>query len=142
MSFSDAAETAIMGLLFNATAWANIADNAAASPDADIAVGLYTADPGESGTMATNETTYTGYARVDVERSAGGWGVAGNSVSPVSNVTFPAGTGGAGTITHFAVGRPGGGATAIHMSGTVTPNLTVGNGVTPQLTTATTLTLD
>lgn len=142
MSFSNAAETAVLSLLFNATAWANIADNAASTPDTDIAVGLYTSDPGEGGNMGTNETTYTSYARVDVERTSSGWDVTNNSVSPVSNITFPAGTGGSGTITHFAVGRPGGGSAAIHVSGTVTPNLSVGNGVTPQLTTATAITLD
>lgn len=142
MSFSDAAETAIMSLIYNATAWANIADNAASSPNTQIAVSLHTGDPGESGTMATNEATYTSYARVNVARSGGGWAVTGNSVSPVANIDFPAGTGGSGTITHFATGKTGGGSAAIHMSGTVTPNVVSGNGVTPRLTTATTLTLD
>lgn len=142
MSFSDAAENALMLLLFNATAWAGMADNAAASPQTGIAVGLYTADPGESGTMATNEATYTGYARVNVLRNNTGWIVTGNSVSPVANIDFPAGTGGGGTITHFATGKTGGGTTPIHMSGAVAPNVVAGNGVTPRLTTATTLTLD
>jgi hypothetical protein len=142
MSFSDAAENAIMLLLFNATAWAGMADNAAAAPQANIAVSLHTADPGESGTLLTNEVTYTGYGRVNVPRSNAGWVVTGNSASPAANVDFPAGTGGGGTITHFSAGKTGGGAAAIHMSGTVAPNVVAGNGVTPRLTTATTLTLD
>ena len=142
MSFSNAAETAIMALIFNATAWANMADNAGTSPQTDIAVGLHTADPGEAGTMATSETNYTSYARVSVARTSGGWTVTGGSVSPVANIDFPAGTGGSGTITHFSTGRTGGGAAAIHMKGTVTPNIVTGSGVTPRLTTSTALTLD
>lgn len=142
MSFSDAAETAIMALIFNATAWANMADNAGSSPQANIAVGLHTADPGESGTMSTSESAYTSYARVSVPRTNVGWTVTGNSVSPAANIDFPAGTGGSGTITHFSTGKTGGGAAAIHMSGTVTPNVVSGNGVTPRLTTATALTID
>jgi len=142
MSFSDTAENAILALIFNATAWANMADNAAAAPQANIAVALHTADPGESGTMSTSEVAYTSYARVSVARTNVGWTVTNNSVSPAANVDFPAGTGGAGTITHFSTGKTGGGAAAIHMSGVVTPNVVAGNGVTPRLTTATTLTLD
>lgn len=142
MSFSDAAENAIMLLLFNATAWANIADNAATSPNTNIAVSLHTADPGETGTLATSEAAYTGYARVNVARNNTGWVVAANSVSPVANIDFPAGTGGTGTISFFSAGKTGGGTAAIHMSGTVTPNIVSGNGVTPRLTTATTLTID
>lgn len=142
MSFSNAAETAIMALIFNATAWANMADNAGTSPQTDIAVGLHTADPGEAGTMSTSETTYTSYARQSVARTGSGWVVTGGSVSPASNIDFPAGTGGSGTVTHFSVGRTGGGAAAIHMKGTVTPNIVTGTGVTPRLTTSTALTLD
>lgn len=142
MSFSNAAETAILGLIFNATAWANIADNAASSPNTQIAVALHTADPGETGAQNTSEAAYTSYARQNVNRNSGGWTVTDNSVSPAADINFPAGTGGSGTVTHFSTGKTGGGASAIHMSGTVTPNIVTGNGVTPQLTTATALTLD
>lgn len=142
MSFSDVAENAILALIFNATAWANMADNAASSPQTNIAVALHTADPGETGTQATSEAAYTSYARVNVARSNAGWTVTNNSVSPAANIDFPAGTGGSGTITHFSTGKTGGGTSAIHMKGTVTPNIVSGNGVTPRLTTATTLTLD
>lgn len=143
--FSDTTENAILALIFNATAWANYADNAATTPQTQVACALHTADPGDAGTMSTSEATYTSYARVNVNRNSGGWTVSGTaptSVSPVAAITFPAGTGGAGTVTNFSTGKTGGGAAAILMSGTVTPNIVTGNGVTPQLTTATTLTLD
>jgi hypothetical protein len=142
MSISDTTETAILALIFNATAWANYADNAAGTPQTNVAVALHTADPGDGGTQSTSETTYTSYARVSVARTSGGWTVTGGSVSPVAAITFPAGTGGSGTVTFFSTGKTGGGATAILWSGTVTPNIVTGNGITPQLTTATTITLD
>lgn len=140
--FSDTTETAILSLIFTATAWGNYADNAASSPQTNIHVGLHTADPGDSGTMATSEIAYTSYARVNVARTSGGWTVTGNSVSPVAAISFPAGTGGSGTATHFSTGKTGGGSAAILMAGTVTPSIVTGNGVTPQLTTATALSLD
>lgn len=143
--FSDTTENAILALIFNATAWANYADNAATSPQTQVACALHTADPGDAGTMSTSEIGYTSYARVNVNRNSGGWTVSGSnptSVSPVANISFPAGTGGAGTATNFSTGKTGGGATAILMAGTVTPNIVTGNGVTPQLSTASTLTLD
>ena len=92
--------------------------------------------------MSTNEATYTSYARVNVARTTGGWTVTNNSVSPNANIDFPAGTGGSGTVTHFAAGKTGGGAADILFSGTVTPNIVTGSGVTPRLTTATAITLD
>lgn len=142
MSISNTTENALMLLIFNATAWANYADNASSSPQTNVHVGLNTADPGETGDMSTTESAYTSYARVNVARSGGGWTVTNNSESPAANIDFPAGTGGSGTVTHFATGKTGGGAAAILFSGTVTPNIVTGNGVTPRLTTATAITLD
>lgn len=142
MSFSDTTETAVMALIFNATAWANYADNAATSPQTQIAVGLHTADPVDAGTMSTSEVAYTSYARAAVNRNSGGWTVTGGSVSPAANIDFAAGTGGSGTVTHASTGKTGGGAAAILLSGSVTPNIVTGNGITPRLTTSTTLVLD
>jgi hypothetical protein len=105
-------------------------------------VSLHTADPGEAGTQTTSETAYTSYARVAVARSAGGWTVTANSVSPVAAINFPTCTGSTSTITHFAVGTDTSGAGKLLYSGTVTPNIAVSNGVTPQLTTATAITED
>ena len=142
MSISNTTEDNILSLYFTATAIANIADNASASPETNIHMALATGDPGEGGTMSTSETTYTSYARTNVARTTGGWTVTSGSCSPDANIDFPAGTGGSGTVTHFSAGKTGGGAADIYWSGTVTPNITVGNGITPRLTTATTITLD
>lgn len=141
-SIGNTFENDLMKLIFNATAIANIADNAASSPLTNLSVALHTADPGETGDQTTSEVGYTSYARVSVARTSGGWTVTNNSVSPVAAISFPAGIGGSGTVTHFSVGPTGGGATKIIFSGTVTPNIVTGNGITPQLGTGSTLTID
>lgn len=142
MSIADVTENNILKLIYNATAWANYADNAATTPQTNIHNALHTADPVDAGTMATSEAAYTSYARVNVARTSGGWTVTANSVSPVANIDFPAGTGGSGTVTHWSTGKTGGGAADILLTGTVTPNIVTGNGVTPRLTTASTITID
>lgn len=141
MSIADATENAILDLVFRATAWANYADNAGTSPETNIVVALHTADPTDSGNQSSSEAAYTSYARVNVARSTGWDAASGGSTSPASAISFPAGTGGSGTVTYFSTGKSGGGATAILWSGTVTPNIVTGDGVTPQLSTATTITL-
>jgi hypothetical protein len=140
LGFGSNTRNNLLLLLFNATAWANIAQNGV-SPLTNLDVSLNTADPSSGATMNTNETSYTSYARVSVARTSGGWTVSGASVSPVSAITFPACTGSTATITHFCIGKTGGGATDILFCGTVTPNISVSSGVTPQLTTGTTVTL-
>lgn len=142
MSKGNTFENDLLKLIFNATAIANIADNAASSPLTNIQVGLHTADPGEAGSETTSEAAYTSYARVAVARTTGGWTVTTNSVSPVANIDFPAATGGSETETHFHVGTAASGAGKILYSGTVTPNISVSSGVTPRLTTATAITED
>lgn len=145
MSKSDTFESDILKLIFQATAIANIADNAATSPLTNLFMALHTADPTDSGNQSSNEATYTSYARVTVARTSGGWTISGTSptqASPAANINFPACTGGTNTITHASVGVATSGATKILYSGTVTPNISVSNGVTPQLTTASTVTED
>lgn len=142
MSKSNTFENDLLKLIFNATPIANLADNAAASPLTNLYMSLHTADPGEAGDQTTNECTYTSYARVAVLRSGSGFTVSGNSVSPVSTITFPAGTGGSGTATHVGIGTASSGAGKLLYSGTLTPNIVTGNGITPALTVASTVTED
>lgn len=142
MSKGNTFENDLLKLFFNATAIANLADNAAGSPLGNLYVALHTADPGEGGDQTTSEATYTSYARVAVARTTGGWTVTNHSVSPVATISFPACTGGTNTITHFSVGVASSGASKALYIGTVTPNISVSNGVTPQLTTASTITED
>lgn len=142
MSKSNALETDLLELLFNGTALADLAENDTTTPATNLYVSLHTADPGETGTQATSEIAYTSYARVAVARSGSGWTVSGNQVVPAANIDFPAGTGGSGTATHFGIGTASSGAGYLLYSGTVTPNIVCGSGVTPRLTTATAITED
>jgi hypothetical protein len=142
MSKSNAFETDLLGLIFNGTAIANLAINATSSPLTNLFISLHTADPGEAGTQSTSETAYTGYARVSVARTAGGWTITGNSVSPVTPIDFPECSGGTSTITHFAVGVAASGASKILYKGTVTPNINVAINVIPRLKTTSTITED
>lgn len=127
-------------LLFNATTIANVAQNATSSPITDIYVSLHTADPG-NGNQTTSEAAYTSYARVAVARTAGGWTVTSNAVSPAATISFPAATGGSETETYAGIGKSISGAGVLWFSGPISPTIAVSNGVTPQLTTASTLTL-
>lgn len=145
MSKSDAWENALMLLLFNNTNAANIGDATGlrgSTVAGSLYVSLHTADPGEAGSQTTSETTYTSYARQAVARSGAGFTVTANSVSPAASVTFPAGTGGSGTATHFGIGTALSGAGVLLYSGTITPNIVLGNGITPQLTVASAITED
>lgn len=143
MSFGNTFENDIQKLIFNATAIANIADNAASSPLTNLYLSLHTADPGEGGDQTTNETAYTGYARVAVARTTGGWTVTNNSVSPVANVDFAQVAGSPGSnITHAAVGTASSGAGKLLVKGSLSSAIVMGVGVIPRITTASTITLD
>lgn len=143
MSKGNTFENDLLALIFNATSIANLADNAATAPLTNLAVALHTADPGEAGTQATNETAYTGYARVSVARTSGGWTVASGSVSPNANIDFGQCTASPGAaITHASVGPTGGGATKIFYSGALSASITMAVGVIPRITTGSTITED
>lgn len=141
MSKGDTFENDLLKLIFNATAIADLAQDDGSSPATTLPVALHTADPGESGNQSTNETAYTGYARVAVARTSGGWVVTGNSVSPAANIDFGECTASPGAaITHFSVGT--GVSNKLLYSGTVSPNITMAVGVIPRLKTTSTITED
>lgn len=131
----------LLKLIFQATAIANIADNAASGALTDLYVTLHTGDPTASGNQASSEAAYTSYDRVAVARSGSGWDVTTNVASPVANIEFPAASGGSETETHFMVGTAASSTGKQLFSGTVSPNISVSTGVQPILTTATTITL-
>jgi hypothetical protein len=132
-------ENALLQLIFNATAIANIAQNGT-SPLTNLYVALHTASPGAGGSQTTSEAAYTSYARVAIARTSGGWTISTNSVTPNSTISFPAATGGSETETYFSVGTASSGAGEILYWGPLSSNIVVTSGVTPQLTTATNVT--
>lgn len=142
MSASNAFENALMLLFFQGTTWANVAQNASSSPITSWQESLHTADPGEAGDQTTSEATYTNYARTAVARTSGGFTVSNNTATHTANVDFPAGGGGSGTVTYFGLGTASSSTGILELSGTVTPNIVTGSGVTPRLTTSTSFSLD
>lgn len=143
MSKSNVFENDLLKLIFNSTPIAGLADNAASSPVTNLYLALHTADPGEAGGQTTSEISYTGYTRLAVLRTSGGWTVSGNSVSPVADVLFPEMTGGAGgTATHASIGTAASGAGKILYKGALTPTITVALGVSPRIKNTSTITED
>jgi hypothetical protein len=141
--FSDITENAVLNLIYRATPWANYADNAASIPETNIIVGLHTADPTDAGNMSSNESAYAGYARQNVARSTGWTAAAAGQCLLAANLDFPSSTAAATTITNFSTGKSGGGASAILMTGAISPTIPIGgSGVVPRLTTATSVSID
>ena len=134
MSMSNASETNFLNLLFNNADWANVGDAAGLQNSATAGsfyVALHTADPGDAGTQSTSEASYTGYARVAVARTAGGWTVSGNQVSNTATVQFGECTAGSAVVTHFSVGLLSAGAGDILYSGALSASRAVSAGITP-----------
>ena len=91
---------------------------------------LFTADPGESASLAA-EATYTGYARVALTKSSAWTGTS----SPYTNaalIQFGACTLGTNAITHFAVVDTASGAVNMMISGALSGTLNVSAGIQPQ----------
>jgi hypothetical protein len=133
MSIGNTFENDVMKLIFNATAIANIADNAASSPLTNLYVSVHTADPGEAGDQTTSEASYTGYSRATVARTSGGWTVSNNAATNAAAVSMGACTAGSNTLTYAAVGTASSGAGKLLFSGALTSpsSLAVSNGITP-----------
>lgn len=151
MSKSNTFENELLLLLFNNTTIVDLVGDLSSGTTGDLRgsasagnfhVSLHTSDPGEAGSQNTNEIAYTSYARVAVARSSSGWTVSGNTVNPTSAITFPTGTGGSGTATHWGVGTASSGAGILLFKGTITPNIVCGSGITPILGTATSIVED
>jgi hypothetical protein len=145
MSKSNAFETALLNHLFVNSAIANVGDATglpASATAGSLFMSLHASDPGEAGSQTTNEVAYTSYGRVAVARSGSGFTVSGNAVSLASDVTFPAGTGGSGTATHWGIGTLSSGAGTLLYKGAISPSIVCGNGVTPVLTAGTLVTED
>lgn len=145
MSKSNALENSYLQLLFNNVNIANVGDATGLRGSAaagSLFLSLHTADPDEAGTQSTSEVGYTGYARVAVPRTGAAFVVTGNAVALAADVTFPAGTGGSGTATHWGIGTAASGAGTLLYKGSISPSIVCGSGVTPALTAGTLVTED
>jgi len=146
MSKSNTFENDLLLLIFNNVAIANIGDAAGLLGSAAAGTfwySLHTADPGEAGTAPTNETAYTGYARISKARSGANFVVTGNSVSPGADVDFGECTAAPGAaLTHFGIVNTASGAGKLLYKGTLTPNITMAVGVIPRVKATSTITED
>jgi hypothetical protein len=135
MSMTNAAEAALLDLLFLNVDWANIGDAAGLQNSAvagSFYISLHTADPGEAGNQSTNEVAYTSYARVAVARTAGGWTRTVSSVANTALVQFPQATGGSATAAFFGIGTDLSGAGNLLLKGALNSSLSISNGIQPQ----------
>jgi hypothetical protein len=135
MSMTNAAEAALLDLLFLNTDWANIGDAAGLQNSATAGsfyISLHTADPGEAGTQSTSEASYTGYARVAVARTAGGWTRTVSTIANTALVQFAQCTGGSSIVTHFGIGTDSTGTGNLLLKGALTSSLSISNGIQPQ----------
>ena len=143
MSKSNTWETGLLELLFTNADFTGVGDAGGLLGSAragSLYFSLHTADPEETGDQTTNEVAYTSYARVAVARSGAGWTVTADAVAVDANVTFPAGSGGSGTATHWGLGTASSGAGKLLYKGAISPSIVCGSGVTPQLTAGTVVT--
>ncbi len=88
MSKGNTTEIDILKLYYQAVAIADIAENDGSSPETLIDIALHSADPGEAGTQATNELSYTGYARLTETRNATQFPVVSNHIENLAVQTF------------------------------------------------------
>lgn len=131
----------LIKLIFQANAIAGIADNASSGALTSLYISLHTGDPGAAGTQSSNEANYTGYARVALVRSAVGWTVSANVVSPAARIEFGEMTGGTEQLaTWFAVGTAASGTGKILVRGRLSPDIQCRIGVIPAIKPDTTIT--
>ena len=123
MSLSNATENAALKMLLQGIdpSWRAAATQYLA---------LFTADPGETGSLAA-EANYTGYARVALTKATA-WTDGGSTFTNADLVQFGACTAGTNALTHFAVVDTASGAVTMMIPGTLSATLNVSSGIQPQ----------
>lgn len=136
MSATNVMENGLLSLIFENANYANIGDATGlrgSSTAGVFYVGLHTADPGETGSQTTNETSYTNYLRSggSVARSTSGWSVAAGVCDNDAPITYAACGASGATITHFGIGSDSTGDGNLFLKGALTSSLAVSSGITP-----------
>lgn len=124
-----------VNLLYRATAWPNVADNAAASPLTNVVTALHTATlTAATNSQAENEVAYSNYARQNVLRSTGWNAASGGATANAGLLQFPqSGVTGA-VLAAVSTGTTISGATPVWHFGTLNSTITIGASasITPQ----------
>lgn len=139
---SDVMNEGLVRLFFHGTTFNNIAENDSTTPATQIFVSLHSADPGAAAAQTASECAYTGYARVGVARSAGGWTITGNSASPAAAIDFPEATGSSCAWSHVCLGELASGAGDTYLCVAVSPTQNIGAGMIPRIPTSSTFTIN
>jgi hypothetical protein len=134
MAKSTSACNSILALIFNATAWADLAENDTSGPLTNLYVSLHITDPGAGGLQTTGEATYANYQRLAIVRTTSGWDI------PVSGQTRNAAlaqfnacnAAGANSINYVAIGKSQSGAGLVLYAGQLGSARTVDDGIQPQ----------
>lgn len=128
----------LLKLIFNGTPIANLVDNAASAPITVWELSLHTALPTTN--QAHNEVTYTGYGRIAVARTTGGFTVTGNSVSPVADIVFGACSAGIMSATYLGLGTAHSGAGSLKFAFPLSPAISIFPGQVPRIKNTSTIT--
>ena len=123
----------IINLMYRATAWANVADNAASAPLTNTYVALHTGNlTAATNQQSENETSYTDYARQAVARSTGWDAASGGATANAATISFPQCGATGATLTHVSTGTGSSGTSAVWHYGALNASLAVSSGITPQ----------
>jgi hypothetical protein len=126
-----------LDLILRGTAIADLAENDTSSPNTSVYLSLHTADPGVGGSQLTNEASYTGYARLAVNRTGTGWAAAAAGATSNSALAqFAECSAGSSTVTHVAVGTDSSGAGRVMWAGALAASRAVSAGIQPQFAAA------
>ena len=131
-------------LILNNVALADLGNTAGLQPSSvagSVYIALYqSTGPGIGGLPTVNEASYTGYARVAVARTTGGWTVntATAAYQNAASIAFPVCTGSTNTLTYFAICSLASGGTVndLLLIGALSSSLAVSTGITPSFAAA------
>ena len=96
----------------------------------NLYVALFTADPGETGSLAA-EADYTGYVRIPLVKATD-WTDNGSMFANANLIQFGACTAGNNALTHYAIVDTVSGAVNMMMIGALSATLNVSAGIQPQ----------
>lgn len=133
-ALTNAAETALLQLMFENADFANIGDATGlrgSSTAGSFYFALFTADPTETGSTAA-ECAYGSYARVAVARSTAGFTVTNDTVVNDADITFPLAASGTETATYGAIMTASSGGTMI-VKGALSPSIAISAGIRPRI---------
>ena len=125
----------VLNLMYSATAWPTVADNAASTPLTNVYVGLHSATlTAATNSQAEAESGYANYTRKPVARSTGWTSASGGQISNAALLQFPQSGATGGALEYVSTGTTASGATPVWHYGALNNPITIGASasITPQ----------